>query len=262
MTCRYDTEAQAYLVDGEPCRTDDYGDPTHHCTARRTCAQHVGVGELTCARCLGRVRLDIRNVVEQATLMLPEALITGVNSQAAVLAGPATDVEAWSWHKVTAKQGRIWHVSLVEEDDDFHAFTVLTRWAWMISNAYNNPGPDVWTVSNAADYLIRVLNRIAQDPDQDFTGLAAEIRKCRRRHESVLHNSEDAERGAPCPTCTKDRHIVRLIRQYAHWCDDPDCTQQFHSTTDDFDVWVCPRNKDHWWNPQGYADLLKERTSA
>lgn len=261
MTCRYDSDTQTYLIDGEPCRRDDYGDPTNHCTARKTCSQHIGPNEQTCARCIGRVRQDIRNIVEQAALMLPEAIITGVNSQAANLAGPAADVEAWSWHKVTAKQGRIWHMSLIEEDDDFHAFTVLTRWAWMISNAYDHPTPDVWTVTNAADYLDRQLGRIAQDTDQDFTDLAAEIRKCRRRHEAVLHNSDAPERGAPCPTCKDAGKFVRLVREYAHWCTSPDC-EQFHFITDDADVWVCPRNKDHWWTIDGFADEQRERTSA
>ena len=46
--CRWDREVGAYLTpDGDPCKRDDYGDLTYHCTARRTCANHVGKGELT-----------------------------------------------------------------------------------------------------------------------------------------------------------------------------------------------------------------------
>jgi hypothetical protein len=259
VNCRWDAETATYLTDGEPCRRDEYGDVTHHCTARKTCNQHIGPNEQTCARCLGRTRQDIRNIVERAALMLPEAIVTGVNSQAAVLAGPATDVEAWSWRKVTAKQGRAWHLSQDEEDDERHPFTVLTRWAWMISNAYNNPGPDVWTITNAADYLNRVLHRIAQDPGQDFAQMATELRKCRTHLETVLTDSLDPERGAPCPTCGKAKVYVRLVREYAHWCEDETC-EQFHFLTDDADVWTCPKNGDHWWTIEGFAE--EKRDSA
>ena len=61
---------------------------------------------------------DLRRIPQLAALMLPVALGVGVNSEAANMAGPAADPEAWSWRKVTAKQGGPWHLSLVEDDDD------------------------------------------------------------------------------------------------------------------------------------------------
>lgn len=271
--CRWDSDAGDYRTDnGEPCKRDDYGDPTVHCTARRTCSQHVGPGEQTCARCLARTRTDIQQIVQRAALMLPEAIHTGIESQAANLAGPATDPEAWSWRKAAAKRAhivaeitgkptKVWHVSMVEEDDDFHAFTVLTRWAWMVSNAYGGNTPEVWTVTNAADYLTRVLHRIAQDDARDFPRMAAELRKCRSRLESVLRDGQEPERGAPCPTCRERDHYVRLVREYAHWCEDDGC-EQFHFLTEDADVWVCPRDKDHWWTVVGFAEEQRERESA
>lgn len=128
-TCRYDKAAEDYLrADGTACRHDDYGDPTRHCTARRTCAQHIGEDELTCARCVGRTRADLRQILSLAPLMLPVALGAGVDSEAANLAGPAADVEAWTWRKVAARQGHAWHVSLIEDDDERHPYSVLTRW--------------------------------------------------------------------------------------------------------------------------------------
>ena len=261
MTCRWDSEAADYLIDGEPCRRDEYGDPTRHCTSRRTCNQHVGPSEQTCARCIGRTRQDIRQTVQLAALMLPEALIQGVESEAANLAGPAADPEAWSWRKVAAMQGRAWHLSMVEDDDDWHPFTVTTRWAWLLSNAYNGPTPDVWNISNAAAYLDVVLHRVAQDDDQDFPQLAREFRKCRNHLEAVLANSHQPERGAPCPACRDAGKFVRLEREYAHWCENPDC-ERFHFLDETADVWRCPVNREHWWNPEGYRDLLKERMGA
>lgn len=273
MNCKWDNETGTYTVDGEKCRKDEFGFPTNHCTARRTCSNHIGLEELTCPRCLGRTRMDLRQIVQRSAELLPEALESGITSEAAWLAGPATDTEAWSWHKAAAKRAQyiaeltgqpatLWHVSLIEDDDDYHPFTVLTRWAWMTVRAYDLPEPDVWTITNAADLIDRQLGRIAQDKGNDFNRLATELRKCRSRVESALRDSTAPERGAPCPTCGDDRVFVRLVREYAHWCDNPTCTQQFHATTDDFDVWVCPRNNDHWWTVGGFAEEQRERTSA
>ena len=259
--CRWDAEANAYLADGEPCRVDEYGDATKHCTARRTCAQHVGWGELTCARCLGRVRMDIRQIVQRSTELLPEAIETGVNSEAAMLAGPAADVEAWSWHKVSAKQGRIWHVSLIEEDDDWHPETVLTRWAQMLTEDYGIERPERWNLSNAAAFLDRILGRVAQDDAQDFPLLAREVRKCRSHLESVLSDSLAPERGAPCPTCGMDQQVIRLVREYPHFCWDDDC-EQIHYETDEADRWVCPRNPQHAWTVREYENWVEERLGA
>jgi hypothetical protein len=259
VTCRWDSDTADYYIDGQPCRHDDYGDPTRHCTTRRTCSQHIGPKEQTCARCLGRTRIDIRQIVDRAALMLPEALITGINSEAANLAGPAANPEAWSWRKVTAMQGRAWHLSQVEDDDDWHPYTVLVRWAWRITHEYGLPHePDVWTITNAAAFLDQILGRVAQDDGQDFPQLAREMRKCRSHLEAVLRDSLSPQRGAPCPTCKDSGKFVRLAREFPHWCDNPDC-EQFHFDTDEADVWRCPRNPEHWWTAEGYANLIEER---
>jgi hypothetical protein len=260
-TCRYDRDADDYLTpDGHPCRTDDYGDPTRHCTARRTCANHIGADELTCARCVGRTRADIRQVRDIAALMLPVALGVGVDSQAANLAGPAADVEAWTWRKVAARQGRAWHLSLVEDDDDRHPYSVLTRWHMMIAEDYRHQLPTM-SVTVSAEYLERQLHRIAQDDGQDFPLLAREIRRCRSHLESVLHDSRRKERGAPCPECLAEEKVIRLEREYGHWCDDPEC-ERLNYDTDEADRWVCPRNRDHQWIHEDYTRWIEERQEA
>ena len=111
--CKYDREFDNYLLEsGVVCKVDEYGDPTTHCTARRTCSQHVGFGELTCARCLGRVRQTIRKIATFSPL-LPTAAeleeygrraVQGVNSEAAYLAGPAADPESWMWHQIERRK--------------------------------------------------------------------------------------------------------------------------------------------------------------
>lgn len=261
MNCKYDREAGTYLLDGEPCRVDEYGDPTNHCTATRTCTEHVGSNELTCARCLGRVRVTIRRIPDLAALMLPVAITTGVDSHAANLAGPAADPEAWSWRKIAARKGGPWHLSLIEDDDEEHPHTVLSRWAVMIAEDYGHDLPTL-TVTSAADYLDRQLGRIAQDDSQDFPLLAREVRKCRRHLESVLATLAHKERGAPCPTCVgNEEGSPRLVRHYPHWCTEPACCRE-HPTDDSGDVWQCPRNPAHVWTHEAYEKWIDERKAS
>ena len=264
--CRWDREAEDYLLpDGSPCRTDAYGDPTRHCTARRTCAEHVGWGELTCARCIGRTRMDIRVIRDRSVELFPVALHAGVDSEAAMLAGPAADVEAWSWRKVAAKQGRAWHVSLMEDDDEHHPYTVLTRWEFMLRDDYDQQRDDPTSISAAADYLERILPRLAHDDEQDFPLFARELRKCRQHLENVLQDGTQPERGAPCPDCKDEGHVVRMVREYGHWCEAEDC-ERIHYLDDTGDRWVCPRNRDHWRSEEDYrrwvADVYEANRSA
>jgi hypothetical protein len=38
MRCHWDSATETYRDGDDPCTTDEYGDPTKHCTARRTCS--------------------------------------------------------------------------------------------------------------------------------------------------------------------------------------------------------------------------------
>jgi hypothetical protein len=267
-TCKWDRDVEDYLTDGKPCKRDEYGDPTRHCTARRTCSQHVGWNEITCARCLSRTRQNIRRVVDLAPLMLTVALGAGVNSEAANLAGPSVDPRAWSERRVAMSRhldawtdlGRITErqhthaLAAMPEDDELHPYGLLTRWQAMLSEDYGHDLPERMTTTGAADYLDRNLGRIAQDEHQDFALLAREIRTCRHHLESVMRNSTRPERGAPCPACADQRPeqaAQRLTRTYGHWCDDLDCTR-LHYDDDSDDVWTCPRDRGHWWSEEDY----------
>jgi hypothetical protein len=310
--CRWDADAKDYLVDGQPCRHDDYGDVTRHCTARRTCAQHVGPREQTCARCIGRVRQDIRAIVDLAVLMPYEATASGVNSEAAVLAGPAADYAVFSARRRISRSWLMANIpdrnleramqAYLDDDDEWHPYSVLTRWEAMIREDYEHPvpiiercrmrtseraewethvsperarqscrvghGPGCWkrvaaptSVTNAGDYLDRHLVKIAQDEEQDFPLLRREIRTCRNHLEVVLHNSQVAEKGAPCPACSEKGEFTRLSRDYAHWCWDEDC-ERIHYATDEADRWVCPRDRGHVWTEREYRNWVEERTGG
>jgi hypothetical protein len=215
--------------DGTPCRQ-------HHCTASPHCGNHLPTTELTCPTCLHNTRNDLRTIAALAALMPTEAEHRGVNSEAAYLAGPAAHPEAWSWHKITARQGHIWHASLVEDDDDWHAYTVLGRWQLMLAEDWGNDDDQPITITRAAAYLDRILHRLAHDPGQDFPLFAKEVRICRTHHETVLHNSRIPERGAPCPACTDDHgHGPPLVKHYVD-----------HDPTGASDWWGCPACCSRW----------------
>lgn len=259
MTCRYDKAAEDYLTpDGEPCRNDEYGDPTRHCTARRTCSVHIGRDELTCPRCIGRTRADIAWVVNLVALMPVEALSRGVDSEPTNLAGPAADPVVTSWRRINAANAT---GGLIGDGIEELAPTeVLGAWQRMVSEDYGHDLPDRVTLATAAGYLDRNLARIANDPGQDWPLMVRDIRKCRSHLEAVLRNGRGVERGAPCPDCTSGETGVgaRLVRQYGHWCDDPACTK-FNYEDDREDRWVCPRNREHQWTHEDYSRWIETR---
>lgn len=238
-----------------PCAED-------HCTAARNCAWHVSEGEQTCGRCLASARRDLRWIGDLSPLMMAAAMAGGVDSEAANLAGPSVDPEAWSWRKAAARRGLAWHVSLIEDDDEHHPLRVTQTWARMVGEDY---GHDVMpqTVGDAVAYLDRNLHRIAQDEEQDFPLLARELRKCRQHLEAVLHNDDRPERGAPCPECTSETTGVgpRLVRDYSHWCADDECRRE-HRPDESKDAWVCPRDSEHRWSHAAYTNYLQERRGA
>lgn len=231
-----------------------------HCTARPNCSWHIAEGQLTCGRCLAAVRRDLRWIMALAALMPVAAEYDGVQSEAAVLAGPTADPEAWAWRKVSARAGRAWHISLIEDDDEHHPANVLGTWARMLTEDYGHEMPFAAALSWTGAYLDRNLHRVAQDDEQDFPLLRRELRKCRQHLEAVLHNDDRPERGAPCPECTSEDAGVgpRLTRRYGHWCEDEACERMHHGDTTD-DVWICPRNRDHSWSHEDYERWIAER---
>lgn len=219
-----------------------------HCTARRSCSWHVEVGQLTCGRCLARVRADLRWIGDLASLLPVAAEAAGVDSEAANLAGPATDSEAWSWRKAAAMAGGSWHLSLVEDDDEHHPLRVTQTWARMIAEDYGHE-PDLGTVASCVGYLDRQLSRIAHDDEQDFPLLGTELRVCRDHVEVSLRNGDQIDRGAPCPECTSEETGVgpRLVREWAA------------TVSETWDEWRCPRNRAHRWSHEDYVRWIETR---
>jgi len=259
MTCRWDRETETYRTnDGESCRVDEYGDPTHHCTARRTCSWHVAAHELTCARCIAGARRDLRWIGDLSALMLLAAINDGIESEAANLAGPSVDPHGWSERRRAQRQhldtwatlGRITEAQALharvalEEDDERHPGRVLGTWAMMLTEDYGHDMPCRAAIGWCVDYLDRQLHRVAHDPEQDFGLLARDLRKCRQHLEVVLDNDTRPDKGAPCPACVEERGTgPRLHRVYA---------ERWQASDDSRDAWTCPANRSHTWSEYDY----------
>ena len=262
-TCRWDRDREDYVADGELCRHDEYGDPTKHCTARRSCSEHVGWGELTCARCLGRTRADVRQLSNLAALMWNVAIAQlDVATDAAMYAGPAANMDeyaevkeaighrldAWLRQGLMSERRHLKEMTDLAADDESHPANVLGVWCRMWAEDYGLTMPNTAHLSESVAFIERNLHRVAQDENQDFPLFAREVRACRSRMEFVLRNSHAADRGAPCPTCPTP--APRLTREWGHHCDDLDCTRQHYP--EDPDLWICPRNRDHQWADEDY----------
>lgn len=266
-TCRYDRETAEYIkADGTVCLTDDYGDPTRHCTAKRTCSQHIAHGEITCARCIGRTRSILRRIVTLAPFANTLATTGSVESELVNLAGPVADPNTWAIRRRNA-QARLFNAwrsgditeeqldrayEAIEDDDDLHPANLLTRWEMMLREDYAQPSNRPATLTGAAAYIDANLARIAQDSEQDFPLLARELRTCKNHLELVESLSLRRVRGATCPACIDEGSTPapRLELHRGHWCEDPECRKEHWP--EDPDMWRCPRNREHKWTDVAY----------
>lgn len=246
--CHWDTDlgwltpehrADCNQHDCEGCRPC----PKTHCAMRGRCPNHVNAeaGLITCPGCIGKVRGDLRAIEHLSDHLMLEAIERGVDSEPAVLAGPAADPEASMWRRITQTP----KLHTLDPADDQHPLTVLGTWDFMLREDYDQPTALTVTVARSAAYIGGLLDRVAQDDEQDFELLAAELRACRSHLEDVMGDSRTPERGAPCPACrVEDKHAPRLVK---HW---ERRTEEYAEGNEDRawtgDRWECPRCKQHW----------------
>lgn len=211
-----------------PCTHDEDGFPVRHCETRRTtrsrCNSHLGPGQArTCPRCIHRTRTDLRQIGDLAALVDAEATHHGVDSEAAMLAGPAADPEAWRHRWASAAAGRI---PALDETDDRHPLNILGWWEMAFRDAYTQPTDTTATLTRSVAYLAGHLDRIAQDPDQPWDAFARAVTSTRAHLEDVLaHGTRDehADAQIECLVCgsTPRRRMLDDGIEDAWWC--PGC---------------------------------------
>jgi hypothetical protein len=215
--------------------------PERHCGV---CGrEHVTVegrgSDLTCVDCLRQCREDLQQVEELAALTPTEAVHRGINSEAAMLAGPTPDtpeqIEAFG-HRNLARIG-IDGKGL--EVDERHPLWMLGTWEQLVRQHLDQPAPgeEKITIPGARAYLDRVLHVLAHDDWFAFEELARDARQCRARLEDVLHAGEREERGAPCHLCGR----AHLVKAYG---DEP---------ADD--RWTCPKCE-QWFDEETYRSKV------
>lgn len=186
------------------------------------------VEELRCASCVGTVRGDIGLIVQLSARLLPEATHRGVNSEAAMLAGPAANAEAFSNLNVSARAGRIDGSLLVDNRDEPHPAWTLGTWDMLVRELLDQPTALRITVERAADYLRGQLTELARRDDFAWEELARDVRQCRGHLEDVLRDGDKSEQTrVPCLDCG-----TRLVCKYAdaaasdhHQC--PSCRRRY-----------------------------------
>lgn len=202
-----------------------------HCAMRGRCATHLGTGELTCPGCINHTRKDLLSI-EQRMVELPEqAEERGVNSEAVNLHGPANLASPL----------------LPTPYDAEHPLLVLGRWDMMLREDYDQPTRLTLTVGRARGFLDGILVRFANDPEQDFELFSREVAGCLTHLETVLDDSRQPERGAPCPRCRDDDPDQRAPRLTKVWAE---------RAADD--KWQCPRIDGHKWGDVDYRNWVDE----
>jgi len=248
-TCTYDAERGWLTAEHRSdCRDDCRGCrpcPESHCDLLGRCANHVdqAAGLFTCPRCIGRVKRGVRSIVERYAELPAEVEVKGVDSEALNLHGPAASAEQLAARR-RWDESRGWcdFPRTLAKDDPHHPYAVLGRWDMAIRESYGPPTDLFVTVSRAADYLTGpVMETFAHT--QEFEDFARDVARCLTHLETVLSDSREPEKGAPCPTCREEGVAYgarRLRKRYGA------------DVTGKDDTWHCSTNPAHWWSDVDY----------
>lgn len=220
MTCRYagpglprilprrhDADCWTDACEGcAPC-------PESHC---RVCGRvHA---EWTCAECVAEARSDLTDIARMCDVLPEEAEHRGIEGEAMMLLGPTADVEARQHVEASYLAGRLpegWieashgkgcpilrnEACVGCAGDERHPLAVLASWQDVYAAEFDHELTARATVADAAGYLRRNLTYAATWPHAPFEDFARDLRRCRAHLESVLHDGEQVDTGAPCMTC-------------------------------------------------------------
>lgn len=232
MTCKYDPELGGRVLDdGEPC-------PEAHC---RVCRRvHA---DQTCPECVGITRRDLHEIARMCDSLSEEVESRGIDGEAMVLLGPAADPEARGHLEASVLAGRVPADYVDVADGEQHPLFVLGTWDMLWRDALGHDEPsERLTVGTATDYLDRQLTYMAGYEHVPFEDFARDLRRCRAHLESVLHDGEQRDTGAPCLDCR-----IPLVREWG--------------TLVAADGWRCPKCRE-WRSDQDYrlnvAELHRE----
>lgn len=210
--CRFAGKDQPRLL-----RTHNPDCPGEGCPGCATCPDrhcqvchhaHVTVDgrgtDQTCGDCLAETRTALNDIGTYAARMLGEAILRGINSHAAMLAGPTADPEAWGYRRMSAVAGRIDAAFLDDCHDEQHPAWVVGTWEILARDHLHQPRTYDPTLTEARGYLDRQLHHLAHDETFDFRAMHHDLDHCARHLETTLKAGDQIEKGAPCMTCRRN----------------------------------------------------------
>lgn len=197
----------------------------------------------TCAECVAATRETLRDIARMCDALPDEVEHRGIDGEAMMLLGPAADPEARGHLEASVLAGRVPADYLEAANDERHPLAVTGFWDMLVRDALDHDEPaERLTIATAVDYLDRQLTYLGGFEHLSFEDLARDLRQCRTHMESVLHDGEQRDTGAPCMDCN-----IPLRREWGLLAA--------------ADGWRCPRCNE-WRSDQDYrlnvADLHRK----
>lgn len=167
-----------------------------HCM---TCGRNHA--RVTCTDCLEAARSDLKAIWDLCASLPLEAAEKGIQSQAAMLWGPAADPEAWRNRATAAMVGRVDASYLEDCRDELHPLWILGSWEQIWRDHLDHYTEARLTLEGAYRYLDMQLGYMATLVEPAFDEFARELRECRAHLEDVLTEGDRPQYGAPCVQC-------------------------------------------------------------
>lgn len=222
MTCRFAGAGQPRVVTGR----HDHGCNDEACPGCQPCHEpHCRVcrrvhADGACAECLADARETLRDIARMCDSLPTEVFHKGAEGEAMMLLGPTADVEHRNHVEASYLAGRLpegWieashgkECPILRNEacvgcagGEKHPLTILATWQDVYAEEFEHEVTARATVRDAAGYLDRNLTYTATWPHVPFEDFVQDLRRCRSHLEAVLHDGEQVENGAPCPSCDR-----------------------------------------------------------
>lgn len=169
-----------------------------HC---RVCGRAHADG--TCAECLAETRANLHEIGRLCNALPEEVQHRGVEGEAMMLLGPATNPEAWGHREASALAGRISSDYLNDARNELHPLFVLGSWDMVWRDALEHDDASAMSLPVLVDYLDSNLSYMGGYEHVPFEDFAKALRQCVNHLESVLHDGEQIDEGVPCLKCER-----------------------------------------------------------
>lgn len=221
MSCRFVASDQPRVMGGRHA-TGCTGEDCSGCAPCRELhcciCQRMHVERNTCTGCLEAARSDLKAIGDLCASLPAEAVEKGVQSEAMVMLGPASDPEAWRNRATSAMVGRLDASYLEDCRDEQHPMWVVFTWEQIWRDHLDHQTVAPFTLTAGFAYLDLQIGYMSEQVEPAFDEFARELRGCRAHLENILHDGVRVERGAPCVQCEKPMTRGEDEHWHCHTC--------------------------------------------